>query len=341
MKTTIKSACLIAAMAMAGSATAAQTLRVADSLPVDHYISGNLIKPWMERVTELTNGEIKFEYYPAEQMGKAKDLLTLLQSGAIDVAYIGVTYAQDKLPLAAVGELPEAFTSSCTGSKAYWQLAKPGAILDEQEFAKQDVRMLMEMVLAPYQLMTAKKDISSLDAVKGLKIRATGGTKELAIEKLHATPISIPAPETREALSRGTVDGVLFPFSSAIPYGLAPVLKYSTHGINLGSFIASYMINQNLWDSLDKETQDAMTQAATEIMPKACAAVDEQDKKDEQKMAAEGTKIVDTSDADLEKLQTELTGIGEDWAAHLDKQGKPGSEVLKQFRAALEDADNS
>lgn len=332
-----KTAWIIATLSFSASVAAAETLRVADSLPVDHYISGNLIKPWMERVGELTNGEVKFEYYPAEQMGKAKDLLALLQSGAVDIAYIGISYTPDKLPLSAVAELPEAFTSSCAGSKAYWKLAQPDGILDKEEISKQDVRMLMEMVLAPYQLMTSKKEITGLDAIKGLNIRATGGAKELAMQHLGATPVAISPAETREAVSRGTVDGVLFPFSSIEPYGLGPVLKYSTQGLNLGTFISTYMINENSWKNLSSETQQAMIKAAEEIMPKACAAIDQRDKEDQAKMAAGGTIMIDLSDADKSELQQGLTGIGETWASNLNKNNKPGSEVLQAFRDALKE----
>lgn len=322
------------------SSSQALTLRVADSVPVGHYISGNLIEPWMDRVSELTNNEVTFEYYPAEQMGKAKDLLALLQSGAVDMAYIGISYTPDKLPLSAVGELPEAFTESCVGSKAYWELAQPGGLLDKEEISKQGVRMVIEMVLAPYQLMTSKKEIKNLDSFKGLNIRATGGTKELAVERLGGAAVSIPAPETREGLSRGTLDGILFPFSSLEPYGLPAVLKYSTHGLNFGSFISTYMINTDRWNSLSENVKEAMTQAANEVMPKACAAVDALDEKDAEKLQAAGAKLVELDKSEVEKLDSILSGIGEDWAKHLDKSGKPGSKVLQEFRAELDKVNN-
>ena len=198
MKTLNRTMIALAALSLCGAVGAAEKLRVADSLPVDHYISGNLVEPWMKKVTELTDGEVTFEYYPAEQMGKAKDLLSLLQSGAIDIAYVGISYTPDKLPLSSVGELPEAYDTSCQGSLAYWQLMKPGGLLYEEEIAKQQVYPLMGAVLAPYQIMTGKKKkITDLASVKGLSIRATGDTKELAVARIGATPVSIPAPETR------------------------------------------------------------------------------------------------------------------------------------------------
>ncbi|PZO65839.1 MAG: C4-dicarboxylate ABC transporter [Paracoccus denitrificans] len=333
-----KTTLAVALSALVGwsGAAAAETLRVADSLPTNHYISGNLIEPWMKRVTELTKGEVTFDYYPAEQMGKAKDLFALLQTGAIDIAYVGVSYTPDKLPLASVAELPEAFTSSCVGSKAYWEMAKPGATLDQAEFAPQKSRMLIEMVLAPYQLMTAKREITDVASLKGMKIRATGGAKEIEIQKLGSTAVGIAAPEAREALSRGTIDGILFPYSSVLPYDLGPELSYSTTGLNLGSFISSYMINADRWQRLSPEVQAAMDQASAEIMPQACAAIERIDAEDREKLAAQGVKMVTLPEAEIPKLDEILQSVGADWAQHLDARGKPGTAVLEEFRSILE-----
>lgn len=328
-------AALCSVAALASGTASAETLRLADSFPVGHYIAENMTKVWMDRVTELTNGEIEFEYYPAEQMGKSKDLMSLAQTGVIDIGYAGVSYLADKLPLAAVGELPEAFTQSCQGTNAYWTIAKPGGVLDQAELAPQDVRMLFVMVLSPYQVMTARKEITGGDSFRGLKLRTTGGTKEIAVELLGATPISIPAPETREALSRGTIDGVLFPHSSVLPYGLEPELKWGTQDMNFGSFVASYVISEDRWQQLSPEVQKAMTDAAEEVIVSACAIGEEMDLQDKQEMADAGVTFVSLPDADKAKIEADLAGIGEQWAADLDARGLAGTEVLTAFREAL------
>jgi TRAP-type C4-dicarboxylate transport system substrate-binding protein len=63
-------------------------------------------KFFMDRATALSNGRIKFEWYPAEQLGKAKDLLALVQTGVADMADVVPGYVPDKLPLSGVAELP-------------------------------------------------------------------------------------------------------------------------------------------------------------------------------------------------------------------------------------------
>lgn len=324
------------AVGMSAGVAAAQdiALRVADSLPVDHYIAASLLMPFLAEVEEKSGGEIGFDYFPAQQLGKAKDMLSLTQTGVTDIGYIGASYLADKLPLSAVAQLPGAFASSCEGTMAYWELAKPGGVLDQAEYAPEGVRALMVLALAPYQLFSAQ-EIGDLASFKGQKMRTSGGTQSLAMSKLGGVPVQMSAPETREALSRGTLDAVVFPHSSIPPYDLTPHLKSATEGLNLGSFVLAYMISQKKFDSLPEEARAMLTEAGENATRAACSRVDALDGADKQKIAEGGVRFVALPEADVAKVQEILDGVGAEWAAELDARGKPGSDVLAAFTAAL------
>jgi len=310
-------------------------LRVADSFPTGHYIATSLIMPFMERVTERT-GMTDFAYFPAEQLGKAKDLLSLTQTGVADIGYVGPSYVSDKMPLSAVGQLPEAFSTSCEGTMAYWEIGKPGGALDQAEFAPNGVRLLMAMVLPPYNLMTSSREITGLDSMQGLKIRSTGGALDLTVQKIGGVPVQMPAPEVREALSRGTIDAGLFPYPSVTPYGMEAFLDWGTQGLNFGSFVATYVISQEAWDSLPEDVQVAMAEIGEELTREGCEIADAQNIEVKQQIADAGVTFVDLPAEDTEKLAGILATVGSEWAAQLDAQGKPGTEILEAFRSALE-----
>ncbi|MEX0408859.1 TRAP transporter substrate-binding protein DctP [Aquibium sp. LZ166] len=326
----------LAVLPLAAQPVAAQEveLRAADSLPTGHYIAQSLIEPFMERVSERT-GKTEFAYFPAEQLGKAKDLLSLTQTGVTDIGYVGPSYVSDKMPLSAVGQLPEAFATSCEGTMAYWEIAKPGGPLDEAEFAPNGVRLLMAMVLPPYNLLTSSREITGLDSMKGLKIRSTGGALDLTVQKIGGVPVQMPAPEVREALSRGTIDAGLFPYPSVTPYGMEAFLDWGTQGLNFGSFVATYVISTDKWNSLPEDVQQAMTEIGEELTREGCEAADAGNMEVKQQIADAGVTFVDLPPEDVEKLGEILSTVGSEWAAQLDSQGKPGSDILEAFRAAL------
>ncbi|WP_162409752.1 TRAP transporter substrate-binding protein DctP [Acuticoccus sediminis] len=317
----------------------AETLRMGDSFPVGHYISENLAKFFMDDVKDRSGGEIDFEYFPAQQMGKAKDMLQLTQSGVLDIGYVAPSYISDKLPLSAVAELPEAFSSACEGTKAFWKLVKPGGLLDEVEIAPNGMRVLMVLVLPPYQIFTKDRDITGLDSFKGLKLRTTGGAKEIATQRIEAVPVQIPAPEVRDSLSRGTLDALLFPVSSILPYDVQSYLHQATTNQNFGSFVIAYMISKQKWDSLSPETQQVLTESGEAATAHSCADTDALEDKDRQTITEAGVEFVTLPDADSEKIKTLMAGVGDEWAEELEGRGKPGRAVLDGFRANLKAGD--
>ena len=309
-------------------------LRVADSFPAGHYIAETATKYWMAEVTRATNNAVVFEYFPAEQLGKAKDLLALTVSGVVDIGYVAPSYISDKLPLSAVAELPGTFATACAGTMAYWKLAKDGGIIASREFAPNGVRAVFGFVLPPYELYLAKAKLENLKSVEGLKIRPTSGAVEL-VRKLNAVPVQIPAPEVYESLSRGTIDGVLFPSSSIFAYNLQGLLRYSTSGENFGSFSSIYAISEKRWKTLPANVQKAMIDAGEATTRRTCQFVDESKLKDTEKLRQLGVTMVTLPAADKKALADLMTAGGIVWAEALDKRGKPGTEVLNAFRAAL------
>lgn len=309
-------------------------LRVADSFPQGHYLSRYATKYWMETVTAATKGGVEFEHYPAEQLGKAKDLLALTLSGVTDVGYVGPSYVSDKMPLSAVAQLPGSFATSCEGTLAYWKLAKDG-ILAQTEFAANGVRLLFTVVLAPYQVGTTKQKIDGLKSLEGLKLRSTGGALDVVVRKLKAVPVQIAAPDIYEAMSRGTVDGGVLPYSSLFPYELHKLLKYSTIGENLGSFVANYVISEARWKQLPENVRKAMEDAGEAATKRACALVDKDQDVDTERLRQAGVTLVKLPPAERAALAGLMASVNAEWAETLDKRGKPGTEVLKAFNETL------
>ncbi len=325
----------VAALACLAVPAAAQNIKmkIADSFPVGHYIPEYTIKPMIERFKAKQLG-VDIEYYPAEQLGKSKDMLSLAQNGVVDIAYVAPAFVTDKMPLSVVAELPLEFDGSCKGTLAYWNLAKPGGLIGKKDFEPNGVRLLFTVVLPPYQLVT-KKPFATLKDLEGQKIRTTGSAKELALKKLKTVPIQIPTPDVYEALSRGTIDGMLFPFNSLPPYDLHKISKYSTHGDNFGSFVANYLISEKKWAALPPAVQQELTALGEELTRKACEQIERDEARDIERSKAAGMQLVTLPPADKAELKATMATVAKDWADNLDRRGKSGTEALKAFQAGL------
>jgi len=322
------------AIAIVSTPSQALELKVADSFPAGHYLVRLMLKPWMDDVTKRTNGAVTFSYYPNQQIGKAADMLRLTQSGVIDIGYIAPSYASDKMPLSEVAQLPEAFHTSCEGTLAYWKSARQG-ILAKQEYAPNKIKLLMQVVLPPYQVFTTKQKVESINDLQGLKLRTTGGAQDLTLRALGAVPVRMSAPDAYESLSRGTLDGLLFPMESVSSYGLDKLVKRATEGVSFGSFIVAYSINQGAWDRLPADVKTAMEEASEAIEPKVCAEVDREQIGSREHLQQAGVTFEPIPDESRVKIREKLKGVGQEWAAGLDGRGKPASAALREFDALL------
>lgn len=330
---------VVASAALSGGAAVAQdgkkiNLRVADSFPTGHFIPKFSTIPWMEEVTKRTNGRVTFEYFPAQQLGKAPDLLNLTQSGVADIGYVGMSYVSDKMPLSSVAQLPGSFTTACEGTMAYWKVAK-GETMTKHEFGANKVKPLFALVLEPYQIYTANKEVRTPDDVKGLKLRSTGGAMDIFARKVGAIPVRMAAPEVRESLSRGTLDGLIFPNESVLSYDLQSFVKFGTKGGNFGSFVASYVVSDAVWKKIPQDVQKIMLEAGETATANICKEVDANVEKAQQQLATAGVKYHSLTPAERKPFENVSAEVAQEWADGLDKRNKPGSQVLKEFRAAL------
>lgn len=329
---------VIAAALLTAGAASSQTLRVADSLPSNHIIHQIATKPFIDAVTRLSNGTIKLQHFPGEQLGKAKDLLMLTQAGVTDIGYVGPSYQSDKMPLSSALELPGSFADDCQGAKALWALTHNGGFLEKNEFTPNKVVPLVTMVLPPYQILLASnKQVTTLKDLAGLKVRSAGGAMDFMVKSLDMVPVRMTPPEVYESLSRGTVDGAIFPYQSANSYGFANKIKTGTFKENFGTVVLTYSIGTAKWQALPEATRKILMQAGQEVSLAACKKFTVAESDALKKTTAFGMKPLALSAADDQALTGIFARVATDWAASLDKRGKPGTAALAAVRKALAD----
>lgn len=324
---------MVSGVAMA-SAQDKIKLKVADSFPAGHYSVAIATKPFMAEVTKRTQGAVEFEYFPSEQVGKAKDMLSLVQSGIVDIAYTAPLYISDKFPLSEAISLPGMFQKICPAAHSFWKLAKSG-ILYTEEYAKLNVRPMWVSMTAPYVIVTKSKKVTSSADLKGMKIRAAGNPVEQFLKASGAVPVKLSAPETYEGLLRGTIDGAAFPLRSIESYGLHQVLKHGLLGVSTGAFVGTYTISAASWSKLPPHVQKVMNEVGDEIVASACEAAEKDELTVVSKLTEMGMAFNEAPPALVTALQSHYADTANDWAARLDRRGKPGTEVLKQLKAEI------
>ena len=115
----------------------------------------------------------------------------------------------------------------------------------------------MIWVSSPYFLITTKKHVKTMDDLKGLKIRVTGGPPTDQIKALGGVPMLIPMPETYEAMDKGVIDGMATNWEAIHAWRQHEVATNYTI-VPLSAVYFSLVMNKAKWNSLPKDIQTAI-----------------------------------------------------------------------------------
>jgi hypothetical protein len=80
-----------------------------------------------------------------------------------------------------------------------------------------------------------------------------------------------------------------------------------------------------------------MVEAGRKITFEACAKIDDSTGRDQDKFRAAGITLTSIAAADRPQVNAVFDAVGVDWAEGLDKRGKPGTTVRKEFLDALKE----
>lgn len=292
--------------------------------------------PFMDRITELTDGQIEFEFYPSQQLGNVSDFLDLTAQGVTDIAYYVSIYTPERMPYSsAVVGIPGLNRTSNQGSRAFHEVSQQSPML-ETDFLANGVRPIFGYVTNPYDFWGKDKLVKSPEDLRGLQVRSAGGLMNKAVEFFGGTPVSIPTPDMYEATERGIIDAIGQYGTTLNSFGLGELLGYGTQGVRFTAANVGFIINENVWQSLPDDVQQAIHQAANEIADSGSRADDEENKRVVQEWS-ELMEIYTLSleeQAEWDKLYSEFQEI---WIEEKKQEGLDQiEEVIEQYREALD-----
>ena len=175
----------------------------------------------------------------------------------MDLAFVVPSYTPGEFPLTSFVDLPWLFDSGMQASKVLWKVHEK-YLKDEYK----DVVPLWMYTTEPGVFHTVKKQVKTLEDLKGLKIRMMGGPSTEQMKALGGIPVSVAMPENYMALQKGVIDGMGAPWEATNSFRLYEVVKYYTLGTNFPVVYFSLAVNKKKWNSLPKDVQDVLTKAS-------------------------------------------------------------------------------
>jgi TRAP-type C4-dicarboxylate transport system substrate-binding protein len=326
---------LAAGVTLAAAPVSAQTvLRVANWLPPQHPLFAEIILPWTQKVQEVTNGRVIMQVLDAP-LGPPPAHFDFAVNDVADVTYGVHNYTPGRFTVTELAELPFLCEKSEWLSPAYWRIHQQ--YLDKVD-EHRGTHLLTVFTHGPGQLWTRDRDVSSLEALKGAKIRIGGGFAQDVAQALDLVPIQAPVTKAYEILAGGVADGIQFPAESVTAFKVNEVLNQGLQ-VPGGLYTASFFLvmNEAKWNALPKEDQDAITSVSGEPLARIAGQVwDKADAAALETIKQNGNiKLVTPDAAEMEAITAALKPYQDEVLAALTAKGVDGPAVYDALKAEI------
>jgi TRAP-type mannitol/chloroaromatic compound transport system substrate-binding protein len=213
-----------------------------------------------ERITALSGGRIQITVHAAGEVVPAFEVLDAVGGGVADLGHTASFYWQGKQPAAAFyTTVPFGLTPQ---EHVAWVDAGGGQALWDELYAPFGVKPFMGGNTGVCMGGWFRKEVKSLDDVKGLKIRSLGLGGEV-FRRLGATPQTTPVGEMLTSMQSGLLDAAEFVGPGTdIALGLYRVAPfYYGPGFNKPNGTGECIVSLKTWNAADAETKAILSHA--------------------------------------------------------------------------------
>lgn len=315
----------------AGDEGSGKTIKLSYSIffPPTH-IQCKMAQEWADEISRRTDRRVQITIYPAGTLTKAEQCYEGVVSGISDLGMSCFAYTRGRFPLLEGLDLPLGYPSGMVATKCATTIARE---FEAAELA--DVKLLYVHAHGP-GILASKKEVSSLDDMKMLKVRATGLSSKI-VSSLGATPIAMSQPETYESLQKGVVEATLCPIETLKGWKQGEVINSVTNTAAIGYTTAMFVVmNKNSWNKLSPELQEIFMQVSDEWVLKHGEAWDRADEEGLEFITSLGKGVIDLPENEQQKWQERIEPILQEYVEQSKGADLPGDEFIKRLRELIE-----
>ncbi len=214
-----------------------------------------------ERVTAMSGGRLTIKVHGAGELVPAMGVFDAVRDGSAEMGHSASYYWKGKHPATPFfTAVPFGLTAQELNS---WVNFGGGQELWDELYGEFGIKPLPCGNSGTQMAGWFRKEINSLEDIKGLKIRAPGLAGEV-MQRIGATPVQMPGGEVFTSMQTGALDAAdwVGPYND-LTFGLHKVAKYYYYpGWQEPGAMLELMINKAKWDALPDDLQAIVKSAA-------------------------------------------------------------------------------
>jgi len=282
-----------------------------------------------ERISALSGGRLQITVQAAGELVPAFEVLDAVGGSVAEMGHTAAFYWQGKQPAAAYyTTVPFGLTPM---EHVAWVDAGGGQALWDELYAPFGVKPFMGGNTGVCMGGWFRRELKSLDDLKGLKVRSLGLGGEV-YRRLGATPQTTPPGEILTSLQSGVLDGAEFVGPGTdIALGLYRVAPlYYGPGFNKPNGTGECLINLKVWEGLAGDLKAIIAHACA---AEASFALSEMERLNAQALAA----LTERNNVRLMSFSADMVGAARRQAADILAELARRSDIARRINDSYAD----
>ena len=277
-----------------------------------------------KNVTEKSGGKLTIVTHPGGSLFKGGEIFRAVRTGQAPIGERFMSALGKEDPLLEVDSQPFLATNYGAAMRLY-NASKPEIIkgLDSKGL------VFLYAVPWPAQGLYSKKEINSIEDLKGLKFRAYNSATIRIAELTGMAPTKIEAAEISQAFSTGAVESMITSPTTG------KNKKIWENGVGYFYDIAAWfpknmvIANKDAWNKLDAATQKLVMSEAAKAKKKGWDLSKKGNKDDKKALADAGMKVGKVNSALKKHFEEVGATMSKEWA---ERAGSRGQAVLAAYK---------
>ena len=308
-----------------------ESLTISAGLSQTHFWVGNYMDPFADTIEVET--DLAFTRFYAGELVAVGGELDALESGVIGVAApLLAPYHEGRFPLSDVTQLPTYGTDSRMITRAFQRLlaseveVRAGKTFYDYEITDKGLVAWGLGATGAYAISTTGAELNRVEDFRGMPVRAGSALHTIVLERLGVTPVTMPAASAYEALSRGTIDGIILSIGDWVSYSLEELLTYTLTDVAIGHWQSYLAVTQRTWDGLTDDQRDSWARVADAVTTSNAEYIDEQDGAVRARALASGATFVPVQQLPVamrDHIARAATETWIQWIEQTERNGHP------------------
>jgi len=247
------------------------------------------------KLKELSGGKLSIDQFPGAQLGQEPVMLQKMRSGDIDFVITSTANASTLAPQAGVFSLHFIFRDEKHLASVLADQTVSTAFRDMIKDSVQGAQVLGLLTMG-FRNIYSKKEIKSLDDIKGMKVRVQATkTEDTHFPAYGTQTVHMPFGEVYTSLQTGVVNAAengINVYLANKHYEVAPILSINEHEAN-NNWI---WVSDKTWNSLTDQEKLWVQAAAAEVSKNEPAKALQLEKDSAERLKKLGVKVVEGVD---------------------------------------------